>query len=512
MTTDRAILAVDEGTTGTRAALVDAGGRVHRQSYRALEVTSPRAGTVEQDADAVLSQTVDAIRTVVDGAGEAGLSIVGLAVATQRSTAVLWDARSGRALVPAMVWQDTRYAEDLAPLARDWDAELWASTGRPVGVRSPYLWAARHIAGTPAVREAHRAGRLRFGTMDTWLLWHLTRERIHAVTATNATAAGAYRPAGHEYHDAWLDVLGFPSDLLPQLYDDVAAFGSTRPELIGIDVPVLAAVGDLHAAIVGLGCTAAGSAAIVHGTGSFVDLVTGSALPAKPGAYDATLTLTAWRRHGQPVFSVETFTATTGSALERLCDRLGWFDSPREISRLAATTPSSGGVLFLPALTGLRAPVLDTRVRGGLHGLSTATTRAEVAHAVLEGIAHSVVTSLECDTAVAGREPQDVVVGGGLSASDPLLQMQADLAGRPMRRRAGSDAASLRGAAFLGGADGILWGSLAEATSTLDEGTVFEPRIGEAERTERRAAWNRRIEAELMSTEPMCTDDTRGHP
>lgn len=278
--------------------------------------------------------------------------------------------------------------------------------------------------------------------------------------------------------------------------------GTTRADRVGVEVPVLAALGDQHAALVGLGCTAAGAASVVHGTGSFVDLVTGDAPPSGPTAYEATLTLAGWRRHARTTYAVETFSATTGSALDRLCDQLGWFDDAAQISALAATAAGSGGLVFLPALTGLRSPVLDPRVRGGLFGLTTASTRAELAHAVLEGIAHSVVTNLECDVAVAGTAPVEVVVGGGLSASDPLLQMQADLTGLPMRRRPGANAASLCGAAFLAGADGLFWADLDAATAVLDPGTVFEPRIDATERAERRAAWTARVATELSITDP----------
>ena len=493
-----AILAIDEGTTGTRAAWVTADRGVHSLEYRHLTVASPRAGVVEQDANEILAKTLDACRSVVAAAATAGVQLQALAIATQRSTAVLWDTRSGRALVPAMVWQDSRYAEELAELGDCWNERLVAAVGRPTGVRSPYLWAAHHLRESPEVAAAHREGRLGFGTVETWLLWNLTVERSYVATATNATSAGAYVLAEHAYETEWIQALGFPQDLLPELRQDVDTFGHTDASKIGVSVPVLAALGDQHAGTVGLGCIRPGQAMCVHGTGSFVDLVTGDTLPQKPGLYPGTLTLTGWRREHQSVYAVETFTATTGSAIDWVCNTLGWFSSARKVSELAGTVDGSGGVMFVPALTGLRTPVVEPKARASLTGFSLSSTKAEVAYAVLEGIAHSVATSTEANAEVAGMEVDEIVVGGGLSGSDPLIQMQADLVGIPMRRLPASEAATLRGAAFLAGANGTLWDSLSDAVSVLGEGEIFLPRLSETHRADRRSKWAARISAELQ--------------
>lgn len=492
-----AILAIDEGTTGTRAAWVTADGGVHSLEYRHLTVASPRPGVVEQDANEILAKTLDACRAVVSAATEEGVQLQALAIATQRSTAVLWDTRSGRALVPAMVWQDSRYADELAELGSSWNERLVAAVGRPTGVRSPYLWAAHHLRESPEVAAAHRDGRLGFGTVETWLLWNLTVERSYVATATNATSAGAYVLAEHAYETAWIQALGFPLDLLPELRQDVDALGHTDVAKIGISVPVLAALGDQHAGTVGLGCINPGQAMCVHGTGSFVDLVTGDTLPRKPGLYPGTLTLTCWRREHRTVYAVETFTATTGSALDWVCNNLGWFSSAQKVSELAGTVDGSGGVMFVPALTGIRTPVVEPRARASLSGFSLSSTRAEVAYAVLEGIAHSVATSAEANAEVAGIAVGEIVVGGGMSGSDPLIQMQADLTGIPMRRLPGSEAATLRGAAFLAGADGLLWDTLPGAVSVLGQGEMFHPRLSEAHRMDRRGKWAARISVEL---------------
>lgn len=492
-----AILSIDEGTTGTRAAWVTADGLVHALEYRPLRVQTPVAGVVEQDANAILEKTLDACRAVIARAAGNGVTLVGLAIATQRATTVLWDTVTGRAIVPAMVWQDSRYAEELAALSAEWSEHLIAAVGRPTGVRSPYLWAAHHLRETPEVAEAHRAGRLGFGTIETWLLWSLSRDHIYAATSTNATSAGAYVLAAHDYDYEWISALGFPIELLPELRQDADDFGVTNAELLGIEIPILAAAGDQHAGTIGLGCLRKGQAMCVHGTGSFVDLVIGPDAPANPGLYDGALTLVGWRRHNRSVFTIETFTATTGSALDWVCGTLGWFESSKKISELAATVPNANGVMFVPALTGLRMPVMEPRAKASLSGFSMSTTLPEIAYAVLEGIAHSVSSSAEADEQVAGTAITEIVVGGGMSASDPLIQMQADLVGVPMRRLPASEGASLRGAAFLAGSDGLLWNSLEEAAASVGSGDIFEPRISADERLERRSAWNARIAADL---------------
>lgn len=491
------ILAIDEGTSGTRAAVVGADGHVSCLEYTTLQVDAPRPGVVEQDANAILEKTIAVCRATIARAQHEQLRIVALGIATQRATAVLWDTRSGRAIVPAMVWQDTRYVSELSALAPAWDKTLLEQVGRPVGVRSPYLWAARHLRDTPEVAEAFRAGSLAFGTIDTWLLWHLSTERACVTTPTNATSASAYVLAGHRYHLGWLDALEFPHTLLPALRQDADDFGRTRAELLGIDVPILACAGDQLAGAAGLGCLERGQSMCVHGTGSFVDLVIGPQPPAKAGLYDGTLTMTARRQHDISHLSVETFVATTGSALNWVCEKLRWFESAKQISALAATVDSARGVTFLPALTGLRVPQMQPEARASLTGISIASTQAEVAYAILEGIAHAVSSCMEANEEVAGVPVAELIVGGGLSGSDALLQIQADLTGMPIRRMRETDRASLRGIAFFAGSSGLLWDSLQDARATNETDAVFEPRLGADQRGERRALWHARVASEL---------------
>ncbi|MFM0598394.1 FGGY family carbohydrate kinase [Paraburkholderia dilworthii] len=492
------ILAIDEGTSGTRAAVVSADGQVSCLAYQPLQVDSPRPGVVEQNANVILEKTIAVCRATLARAASEQLNVVALAIATQRATAVLWDTSTGRALVPAMVWQDTRHAAELDRLAEQWDRTLIELVGRPAGVRSPYLWAAHHLRTTPSVILANRERRLAFGTIDTWLLWHLSTDRACVTTPTNATSASAYLLGGHRYCLDWIDALEFPQALLPELRQDADEFGRTRADVLGIDVPILACAGDQLAGAVGLGCLDRGQSMCVHGTGSFVDLLVGTQVPPVTAtSHDGTLTMTARRQHGVSHFSLETFVATTGSALNWICEKLHWFDNPAQISTLAATAGSARGVAFLPALTGLRVPQLQPRARASLSGISIATTQAEIAYAILEGIAQSVTLCMDANQAIADVEASELVVGGGLSGSDTLLQIQADLSGMPVRRMHESDRASLRGAAFLAGSSGLLWDSLQHARATTVTDAVFEPSANSETRAKRRASWQARVEAEL---------------
>lgn len=497
MTNNNVILAIDEGTSGTRAATVSRDGHVSCLQYVALHVDSPRPGVVEQDANDILDSTIRVCRDAIAQAQREGQTIVALALATQRATAVLWDTRTGRALVPAMVWQDTRFVDELDTLAPEWDARLRERVGRPVGVRSLYLWAARHLRDTPVVAEAWREKHLAFGTVDTWLLWHFSQRRDCVTTPTNATSAGAYLLADHRYYLEWVQELGFPYELLPTLRQDADDFGRTRSDVLGIDVPILASAGDQHAGAIGLGCLDRGQAMCVHGTGSFVDLVIGTEPPAHASMSDGSLTMTARRHAGVSHFAVETFVATTGSALNWVCEKLKWFKDAHEISALAQTVSASNGVTFVPALTGLRVPRMEASARASLTGVSMATTQAEVAYAILEGIAHSVASCIEADEQASGVRVSELVVGGGLSRSDPLLQMHADLIGIPIRRMQEADRASLRGIAYLAGSSGLLWPSLHEACKTIVTDAVFEPVIDANERQRRRALWHARVGSEL---------------
>ncbi|RSM62951.1 carbohydrate kinase [Amycolatopsis sp. WAC 01376] len=480
----RGILAVDEGSTGTRAAVVGEDGRCGPSFYTSIDVSHPEPAQVEQDAMQLLDRTVDVARQAVAWAAENGVEIAGMSICTQRATAVLWDRETGRPLAPAVVWQDSRYAAELAQLAPEWDRHLWQATGRPVGTRAPFLWAARQLERLDVPAE-----RVLFGSVDTWLVWHLSGRERFTISATNAVAFGGYRLREHAWDAEWLAALGFPVELAPSPQDDDGDYGYTDPELLGIRVPIAAVMGDQHASLIALGALSPGQGTCVHGTGTFVGALAGDEPPEAVGGLDGVLCLVAWRSRGHSRFSLEAYTSTTGSALRWLTEDLGLFASAAEISALAATQPSGEATWFVPTLAGLRTPVLRPEARGLLAGLNLATTREVLARAVIDGIAHAVSDTVDALRTTMDRPMTHLRVGGGLAASDALLQSQADFTGLAIERVADSATASLRGAAYLAGTRLGLWPSLAGAVAHRPPDRIFEPGLAETDRLKLRARW-----------------------
>ncbi|MDJ1135007.1 FGGY family carbohydrate kinase [Streptomyces iconiensis] len=503
----KGVLAIDEGTTGTRAGIVLDDGSVRRVFYRAIKVSHPDALSVEQDPMEIWTATLDVCREALAEAD--GVEVTAVALTTQRATAILWDRVTGLPLLPAVVWQDRRYARDLLAYEAEWDPVLLARTGRPVGSRAPFLWAARQIAERPEVAAAHREGRLLYGTVDSWLIWQLTGGATHATTATNAASTGGYILRDHAWDEEWIAHQGFPLALLPELRSDDAGdaggagdaesthFGLTDADTLGISVPLAASMGDQHAALLALGGLEAGCGMCMYGTGAFVDVATGARAALPRADIDGVLAQPGWRQGGVTRYSLEAYCSTTGSALRWLCDDLGLFASPQEIGELAAGSGHRpGGARFVPALAGVRVPLWRPEATAALSGLSLATTRAEVARAVLEGIAHSVCDLVDGVAATMGAPFRQLRVGGGVSGSDPLMRIQADLVGMPLERVADSSTASLRGSAYLAGVGAGLWSSLDEIVGAQPAGRVFEPEADD-DREEQRAEWHALFAAHL---------------
>ncbi|WP_069883927.1 FGGY family carbohydrate kinase [Streptomyces luteocolor] len=500
----RGVLAVDEGTTGTRAGVVLDSGAAHQVFYRPIKVSHPDELSVEQDPMEIWTATLDVARHAVGQACREGIEITSVALSTQRATALLWDRVTGHPLLPAVVWQDRRYAHDLVAYEAAWDAPLLARQGRPVGSRAPFLWAARQIAEHPDVAAAHREGRLLFGTVDTWLIWRLTGGAMHATTPTNAASTGGYLLTEHAWDEEWIARLGFPVELLPELRSDDAGFGPTAPAALGISVPLAASMGDQHAALLALGGLDAGQGMCMYGTGAFVDAATGPRAALPRPDISGVVAQPAFRQGTTTHYSLEAYTSTAGSALRWLCDDLGLFASPQELTELAGQVGHRPGRTpwFVPALAGVRTPVWHPEATAALTGLTLATTRADVAHAVLDGIAHSVCDLIDGVADTMGTPFARLRLGGGVSGSDPLMQTQADLTGLPLERVTDSATASLRGTAYLAGVAQGLWSSLDEVVEAQPRGRIFTPATDPDERAARRARWRRLLSSHLADPAP----------
>ncbi|MGA2512722.1 MAG: FGGY family carbohydrate kinase [Candidatus Limnocylindrales bacterium] len=439
------LLGIDQGTSGSRALVLDRDGNVRGYGYRSLARLYPAADRVEQDPLAVSS----GVREAIDGAlAQAGIEPAELAacgLASQRDTDFVWDAASGLPLANAIAWQDLR----TQPLERDlhaWPlvAECRTRLGYWPGPYSAALHLKWRLANDPVVVEAAREGRLRIGLSALWVLNALGRSDGHRIDVSLAQSMCLYDFRAREYWAEWLDYLGVPRAALPDATDTVAEFGWL--DLDSTRVPVRAMIGDQQAALFGYDCRATGDAECTHGTASFVNVCLGEAAPA----LDTIKVYLAWLLGGRPSHCLEADTTVTGAAVRWLREGAGMIATDEELSDLAETVPDAAGLVFVPAFTGLNVPYGVREARGSLLGLALAHTRAHIARAFLDSIGLQLAAILDEIDARAGVRVTRLKVGGGLSASDSACAIQADWLGIPILRSSFRETTA-RAAALLAG-------------------------------------------------------------
>ena len=474
-------LALDLGTTGVRAALVDAAGGLAAGAYREVLPACPAPGLVEHDGELLFSATLAVLGAVV---AEAPLSRVrGLGISTQRGTAVVWEAQTGRAVHPLLSWQDGRTAARCATLMSQ---GVFVS---PLVAATKIEWILDRVDPD---RAALAAGRLRCGTIDAWLAWRLSGGRVWATDASNASCSGFYDLLARGWNPAILEALRIPAGALPPIVDSSAVLGALDPALGPLPVPIAALIGDQQAAMMGQLRLAPGEVKITYGTAAMLDLNAGpEPLWSMQGAYPLVL----WQRDGVPTFCLEGTTITAGAAVTWLRDGLGIIRTPEESGQVAASVPDAAGAWAIPALQGLGTPYMDPSARGLLGGLSRATTRAHVVRAVLEGVAwrcREVYDALRADCPFP--PPATLRADGGAARNDVLLQAQADALGLPVER-AGVLQASALGAAYLAGLATGVWATADDLGHTWRRERLFEPRLTDDEREARFAVWRRHVPA-----------------
>ena len=475
-----AVLALDVGTTGVRAVLVDAAGVLRGSAYREVLPIYPGPGLVEHELEPLLHATEDVIRTVLaSGAG----NVRGIGIANQRGTAVVWEAATGRAVHPALSWQDAR------TLAR---CEALMAEGifvSPLMAATKVEWILDRVDPN---RAALRAGRLRCGTLDAWLAWCLSGGRVSATDASNASCSGFYDFLTRGWSPAVLEALRIPESAIPTLVDSSAVLGTLAPSTNLPALPIAALIGDQQGAMVGQLRLVAGQAKITYGTAAMIDLNSGDdPIWSTHGAYPLVL----WQRDGRTTFCLEGTAITAGAAVTWLRDGLGIISTPDESVALAASVPDAGGTWAVPAFQGLGTPYLDTGARAVIGGLSRATTRAHVVRAVLEGIAwrcREVYDALRADSPHAASPT--LRVDGGAARNDILMQAQADALGVPVERPEVVQASAL-GAAYLAGLATGVWRGEGELAAAWRCDRVFEPQLPADVREERFAAWRRHVPA-----------------
>lgn len=485
----RCVLALDQGTTSSRAILFDHAGSIVAIAQQEFTQSYPQPGWVEHDADEIWRTQAEVAEAALAQASLRAQDVAAIGIANQRETTVLWDRRSGRPVAPAIVWQDRRTAGVCAGLIADGVADdLRERTGLlcdPYFSGTKLAWLLDHLPGARARAEA---GELAFGTIDSWLVWQLTGGRLHVTDASNASRTLLFNLHTGDWDDRLLQLLRVPRAVLPRVVDAAGVVGEVSVPGALSGRPIAALVGDQQGALAGQACFARGQAKNTYGTGCFLLLHAGDVPPVPPPGILATV---ASREGGRLSYALEGSVFIGGAAVQWLRDGLGIIRSAAEVETLARSVADSAGVVFVPAFAGLGAPHWDPDARGLLCGLTRGTTRAHIARATLEAIALQVVDLVEA-MAACGPGLDELRVDGGACANDLLMQMQADLLQRPVLRPRITETTAL-GAAYLAGLATGFWASREEVASHWQLDRCFNPEISPAQAADRLALWREAV-------------------
>ncbi len=492
----RYVLALDQGTTSSRAIVFDAQGSIAGAAQRELRQFFPRDGWVEHDPLEIWSSQLETARDALRAAGVEASDLAAIGIGNQRETTVLWERASGRPVAPAIVWQDRRTADLCERLCAKGDGEVVA---RKTGLMlDPYFsatkiaWLLENVEG---LRERAEAGELAFGTIDTWLVWNLTKGKVHVSDHTNASRTLLLNLETLMWDDELLLIFRIPRALLPELRTSAGSYGSVDAALLGARVPIAGVAGDQQAALFGQAGFHKGLAKITYGTGSFLMLNTGDAVIHSRNGLLATV---AFSTAGQRAYALEGSVFITGAAVQWLRDGLGLIQSSSEIEALARSVPDSGGIYFVPALTGLGAPYWDPHARGALFGLSRATTRAHLARATLESMAYQSRDVVDTMARDAGVTFSEIRVDGGASRNDLAMQFQADMLGIDVVRPLIVETTAL-GAAYLAGLQAGFWKDLETIERLWKPERRFTPSIDAQTRERLVNGWHDAVGRTLSS-------------
>ena len=488
----RYVMALDQGTTSSRAMLFDERGAVVALAQAEFTQHFPKPGWVEHDADEIWRTQLGAARDVLEKAGASAADIAAIGITNQRETAVVWDRASGEPIHRAIVWQSRQTLPICDALrARGLEDEVKQRTGLVIdsyfsGSKVRFI-----LDAVPGAQERAARGELCFGTIDSWLVYKLTGGRVHATEPSNASRTMLYNVREGCWDDFLAGELDVPRAMLPAVQDSSGHFGETSAELFGAAIPILGIAGDQQASLFGQGCLEPGSAKNTYGTGCFLLMNTGKEAPRSESGL---LTTVAWGREGVLDYALEGSIFVAGSAVQWLRDGIGVIREAGESEALAASVPDTGGVYLVPAFVGLGAPYWDERARGTIVGLTRGTERAHLARATLEAIAYQSRDVVECFQADTGLVLDALRVDGGACANDFLMQFQADILGTPVRRPAMLEVTAFGAAALAGLAAGF-WSSEADLVAdTGSDATLFEPRMSADQREQRYAGWKRAVE------------------
>ena len=476
------LLAIDQGTTSTRSLLFDASGRLLASAQREFSQSYPQPGWVEHDPRTIWRDVLSTAREVI---AKSHAPVAAIGIANQRETTVVWERADSTPIYPAIVWQDRRTAAECERLRRDGaEALVRARTGLlldPYFSATKLAWILDHVAGARARAER---GELAFGTIDSFLLWHLTGGKVHATDATNASRTMLFDIHRQCWDGDLLRLFNIPEALLPEVHDNSFIYGVTAEGLFESAIPVAGMAGDQHAALVGQACLDAGMAKATYGTGCFFLLNTGQEAlsPAK-----GMLTTMAYRTGGRPIYAVEGSIFAAGAALKWLRDRLDLIKDVSRTGAMAAEIGGNKGVYLVPAFTGLGAPHWDPDARGLICGLTLDSGPAHLVRAALESAAYQTLDLLRAITC-GGGPPRALRVDGGMAGNDWFCQFLADIIAAPVERPAMLEATA-QGAAYLAGLTLGIFPDFAAISAAWAGGARFEPRMDGAERERLIAGW-----------------------
>lgn len=482
------VLAIDQGTTGSTCLVLAADGRIMGRAYREITQHYPQPGWVEHDALEIVQRTFEAAREAM---AAAGVTPTAIGITNQRETIVLWDRATGEPVHRAIVWQDRRTADRCRALEPH-AADIQRRTGL---VTDPYFSATKleWLLGQPALAARAQRGELAAGTIDSFLIWHLTGGAVHATDPTNASRTMLYDIDEQAWSASLLSLFGVPGHLLPDVRRSSGFFGTSTTAAIGAEIPILGVAGDQQAALFGQGGWQAGGGKNTYGTGAFLLLNTGA---TRPESGDGLLTTLACDAAGNPTYALEASIFVAGAAVQWLRDGLGIIQTASETEAIARSVPSTDGVYFVPALTGLGAPDWEPHARGTIVGLTRGTTSAHLVRAALEAMAYGTADVLGLMRA-KGRVPFDRLrVDGGATSNDWLMQFQADVLGVPVERPDIVETTAL-GAAGLAGIAGGIWKD-ADAFLAARRFTRFVPGDGGTAARTGHTGWRRAVRGALV--------------
>ncbi len=491
MSTKPYLLALDQGTSSSRSVLFDQDGRIVAMAQRELTQHFPQPGWVEHDAQEIWAAQRATAQEALAQAGVHARDVAAIGITNQRETTVVWSRQTGQPIHRAIVWQDRRTADRCEALrAQGLAPTVAAQTGLVV---DPYFsgtklaWILDHVQGARAAAER---GELAFGTIDTWLVWCLTQGRVHVTDVSNASRTMLYDIRRQSWSDTLLQALDVPRSVLPRVAASSGVVGECDASILGAAIPIAGLAGDQQSALFGQACFKAGLAKNTYGTGCFMLMHTGHAFQA---SQHGLITTGAAQTQGEPApYALEGSVFVGGAVVQWMRDGLNAFSNSADVQTLAASVPDSGGVMVVPAFTGLGAPYWRADARGSITGLTRGSTMAHIARAALESIAFQSTALLQAmnqDATFHGGLPvQELRVDGGASANDMLMQMQADLIGIPVVRPEVIETTAL-GAAYLAGLGVGVYASPDELATRWRAAKRFEPKMARGEAQARMDAW-----------------------